>query len=103
MPPSLVFTEESWEEFKIICEKAYPNEGCGFLAGRLAAQSKEKKVVQKIVELTNTFLAQGRGRFDFAFSPKEFMERTGASQHPFHTGLLDALMTWVDGVLKEEK
>src|SRR5262245_41266481 len=70
MPPAITFTPESWQSLKELSEKAYPFEGCGLLLGPLA---KDKKV-QRIVTLKNVLRDQGRGRFDFSFSPKEFME-----------------------------
>ena len=50
-------------------QAAYPFEGCGLLLGPLAAE----KVVTKIVTLKNALREEGRGRFDFSFSPHEFM------------------------------
>jgi proteasome lid subunit RPN8/RPN11 len=70
MPPSITFTPESWKLLQQMSEQAYPFEGCGLLLGPLM---KEKQV-QKIVTLRNVLRDEGRGRFDFSFSPKEFME-----------------------------
>jgi uncharacterized protein len=36
-------------------------------------------------------------------SQKEYHESYGAPGHTFHSGLLDVLMTWVDGVLQEPR
>ncbi len=71
MSASLFFTAESWEVLKSLSEQAYPFEGCGLLLGPI----QEKKTVQKIVLLYNTLRDQGRGRFDFMFSPQEFVEK----------------------------
>jgi proteasome lid subunit RPN8/RPN11 len=76
MPPSISFTSESWHTLMQLAEKAYPNEGCGLLVGPL---SKEK-VVQKVVSLHNVLLDEGRGRFDFSFNPKEFMDQQLAAE-----------------------
>ena len=70
MPPSIRFTPESWQSLQQLSEQAYPFEGCGLLLGPLSSD----KVVQKIVTLHNVLRDEGRGRFDFSFSPKEFME-----------------------------
>ena len=70
MPPSISFTPESWTSLKQLSEQAYPFEGCGLLLGPLQSD----KVVRQIVPLRNVLRDEGRGRFDFSFSPKEFME-----------------------------
>jgi proteasome lid subunit RPN8/RPN11 len=77
MPPVISFTAESWQSLKQLSEHAYPNEGCGLLLGPLG---KEKEV-QKIVTLRNVLLDEGRGRFDFSFSPQEFMEAQRAAEN----------------------
>jgi proteasome lid subunit RPN8/RPN11 len=76
MPPAITFTPESWKELQQLSEKAYPNEGCGLLVGPLG----KDKVVQKVVPLYNTLLDEGRGRFDFSFSPKEFADAQMAAE-----------------------
>jgi proteasome lid subunit RPN8/RPN11 len=76
MPPSITFTADSWKSLRQLSEQAYPFEGCGLLLGPL---SKEK-VVQQIVVLRNVLRDEGRGRFDFSFSPKDFMEAQLAAE-----------------------
>ncbi len=70
MPPSITFTAESWRSLIRLSEEAYPFEGCGLLIGPLAPD----KVAQQVVTLRNILRDEGRGRFDFSFSPKEFMD-----------------------------
>src|SRR5437773_7305500 len=70
MTPSITFTSESWQSLRQLSEEAYPFEGCGLLLGPLS----QEKVVRQIVTLRNVLRDEGRGRFDFSFSPKEFME-----------------------------
>jgi len=82
--PPLVFSKESWKRFQTVCEAAYPFEGCGLLIGPL--DSTEKKV-ETVVELKNMLREQGRGRFDFTFSPQEFMEK----QHEIESRSLDII------------
>jgi proteasome lid subunit RPN8/RPN11 len=69
MPPSLTFTPDAWKTLQTQAEAAYPFEGCGLLLGPLSAE----KTVTKISALKNTLREEGRGRFDFTFSPQEFM------------------------------
>src|SRR5262245_60590289 len=76
MPPTITFTPEAWKSFKLLSEQSYPFEGCGLLIGPL---EKDKKV-QEIVLLKNVLREEGRGRFDFSFSPKEFMEAQMAAE-----------------------
>jgi proteasome lid subunit RPN8/RPN11 len=76
MPPSIVFTSDAWASLQQLSEAAYPFEGCGLLLGPLA---KERQV-QRIVMLRNVLRDEGRGRFDFSFSPKEFMEAQMAAE-----------------------
>ena len=76
MPPSITFTPAAWNALKTLSEQAYPYEGCGVLLGPLAGE----KVVQKVVELRNRLRDEGRGRFDFSFSPQEFMEAQRAAE-----------------------
>jgi len=73
MTPTLTLTPEAWEDLKEHCVHAYPNEGCGLLVGRLADQTLAKKTAEKVIPLENILLREGRGRFDFAFSPEEFV------------------------------
>ena len=68
--PEITFTPAAWKQLQELSEASYPFEGCGLLLGPLA---KEKEV-RKIVTLKNILRDQGRGRFDFTFSPQEFME-----------------------------
>ena len=70
MPPSISFTAEAWAVLQKVSEEAYPFEGCGLLVGPL---DKEKKVT-KIVVMKNVLRDEGRGRFDFSFSPQEFAQ-----------------------------
>jgi len=78
MPPSITFAPDAWKSLTHAAESAYPFEGCGLLLG---LQSPEK-VATKIVTLKNVLRDEGRGRFDFAFSPREFMtaERSAESE-----------------------
>jgi len=69
MPPRITFTPEAWTSLRREAESAYPFEGCGLLLGPLTAE----KVATKIVALKNMLREEGRGRFDFTFSPQEFM------------------------------
>src|SRR5580765_7831495 len=75
-PPAIIFSSESWQSLKDLSEQAYPNEGCGLLLGPI---SKDRQVNQ-IVTLRNVLLDEGRGRFNFSFSPKEFMEAQLAAE-----------------------
>ena len=70
MAPRILFTPESWETLKKQSEAAYPFEGCGLLVGPLS----KDKTVTKIVVLKNILRDEGRGRFDFSFSPQEFAQ-----------------------------
>ena len=76
MPPEIKFTSESWKSLQDQSQAAYPFEGCGLLFGPFAAE----KVATKIVVLKNTLRDEGRGRFDFSFSPQEFMAAQLASE-----------------------
>jgi len=69
MRPAITFTQESWKTLQSLAEAAYPFEGCGLLLGPFAAD----KVATRIVTLKNVLRDEGRGRFDFSFSPQEFM------------------------------
>ena len=69
MPPSIRFTPEAWKTLQAQAEAAYPFEGCGLLLGPYASE----KVATQVVLLKNTLRDEGRGRFDFTFSPQEFM------------------------------
>jgi proteasome lid subunit RPN8/RPN11 len=77
MPPPIRFTKESWEILQRLAESAYPFEGCGLLLGPLAAE----KIATRVVALKNTLRDQGRGRFDFTFSPEEFMTAERAAEN----------------------
>ncbi len=57
-------------------EAAYPFEGCGLLLGPFAGD----KIATKIVLLKNILREEGRGRFDFSFSPAEFMQAQRAAE-----------------------
>ncbi len=70
MPPSISFTADAWSTLQKVAEEAYPFEGCGLLVGPL---DKEKKVT-RIVTMKNVLRDEGRGRFDFSFSPQEFVQ-----------------------------
>ncbi len=70
MPPAITFTAAAWADLQKRSEEAYPFEGCGLLIGPLGRDKR----VEKIALLRNTLRDEGRGRFDFLFSPKEFME-----------------------------
>lgn len=70
MPPSIRFSDDAWKVLKELSEKAYPFEGCGLLIGPL---STGEKLATKIIALKNVLRDEGRGRFDFSFSPEEFM------------------------------
>jgi proteasome lid subunit RPN8/RPN11 len=76
MPPAITFTPAAWRSLQELSEQAYPFEGCGLLLGPLQADKK----VEKIVILKNVLRDEGRGRFDFSFSPKEFMEAQIAAE-----------------------
>ena len=83
MPPAISFTDEAWQTLIRESESAYPYEGCGLLLGPAA----QEKVVQSIALLRNVLRDEGRGRFDFSFSPKEFME----AQRKAEAGKLDVV------------
>ena len=70
MPPKIQFIPESWKTLQEKAEEAYPFEGCGLLLGPFAAE----KVATKVIVLKNILREEGRGRFDFSFSPAEFMQ-----------------------------
>jgi len=76
MPPEIRFTADSWRDLQIQAEAAYPYEGCGLLVGPASAQL----VATKIVVLRNVLRDEGRGRFDFSFSPQEFMQAQTAAE-----------------------
>jgi proteasome lid subunit RPN8/RPN11 len=76
MPPSITFSADSWKILRKLSEDAYPFEGCGLLLGPLTAD----KTATKIVILKNMLRDEGRGRFDFSFSPKEFMDAQRAAE-----------------------
>ena len=69
------FTPDAWMSLQKEAEAAYPFEGCGLLLGPLSAD----KVVSKVVTLKNALREEGRGRFDFSFSPQEFMSAQRAA------------------------
>lgn len=75
-PRGITFAGDSWKVLQDLSEQAYPNEGCGLLLGPLG---KDREVTQ-IVKLHNVLLDEGRGRFNFSFSPKEFMEAQLAAE-----------------------
>jgi proteasome lid subunit RPN8/RPN11 len=76
MPPPITFTMEAWKSLQKLAEQAYPFEGCGLLLGPLTVDKK----VESIVTLKNVLRDEGRGRFDFSFSPKEFMDAQTAAE-----------------------
>jgi len=76
MPPTLQFTPDSWRTLQQQAEIAYPFEGCGLLLGPLA----KEKVVTRVVTLKNILRDEGRGRFDFSFSPQEFVQAQMAAE-----------------------
>lgn len=76
MPPGIRFTQAAWASLQKQAEAAYPFEGCGLLLGPAAPE----KIAQEIVPLANKLREEGRGRFDFTFSAKEFMEAGRAAE-----------------------
>jgi proteasome lid subunit RPN8/RPN11 len=76
MPPTIRFTPDAWKSLRQQAEAAYPFEGCGLLLGPLA----KDKTATRVVTLKNMLREEGRGRFDFTFSPKEFMEAQVAAE-----------------------
>ncbi len=76
MTTGIRFTPASWESLQQQAVAAYPFEGCGLLLGPLAAD----KVATKVVVLKNILREEGRGRFDFRFSPAEFMQVQRAAE-----------------------
>ena len=76
MPPSIRFTAEAWKMLQTEAQAAYPFEGCGLLLGPYA----KEKTATRIAILKNTLRDEGRGRFDFAFSPDEFMRAQRAAE-----------------------
>jgi proteasome lid subunit RPN8/RPN11 len=76
MPPAIRFTPESWITLQKQAEAAYPFEGCGLLLGPY----EKDKVATKIVLLKNVLRDEGRGRFDFRFSPQEFAQAQIAAE-----------------------
>ena len=77
IPPVLYFTSVAWKQLRQESESAYPFEGCGLLLGPL---EKTKRAIQ-VRSLRNVLRDQGRGRFDFEFSPLEFLEAQRAAEH----------------------
>jgi proteasome lid subunit RPN8/RPN11 len=51
-------------------EGSYPFEGCGLLLGPFGTEKR----VEEVIVLRNTLRDEGRGRFDFQFSPQEFAQ-----------------------------
>ena len=51
-------------------ESAYPFEGCGLLLGPFGAEKR----AEEVIVLRNVLRDEGRGRFDFQFSPQEFAQ-----------------------------
>jgi proteasome lid subunit RPN8/RPN11 len=76
MPPAIRFSQESWNTLRRVAEEAYPFEGCGLLLGPLSTEKR----VSEIAVLKNALRDEGRGRFDFSFSPKEFMDTQMAAE-----------------------
>ena len=76
MPPSIRFSPAAWTDLKTQAEAAYPFEGCGLLLGPLSSE----KVVTRVATLKNMLREEGRGRFDFTFSPQEFMSAQLAAE-----------------------
>jgi len=70
------FTPEAWQRLREQAEAAYPFEGCGLLLGPF---EREKKATD-IVFLRNTLREEGRGRFDFEFSPQEFAQAQATAE-----------------------
>src|ERR1051326_610618 len=70
MPPTIKFTHDAYEALRRQAEAAYPFEGCGLLLGPLSSE----KVATQVVTLKNVLRDEGRGRFDFSFSPQEFAQ-----------------------------
>lgn len=76
MPPSIRFTADSTKALREQAEAAYPFEGCGLLLGPYGSE----RIAHKVVTLKNKLREEGRGRFDFTFDPKEFMEAQMAAE-----------------------
>ncbi len=76
MPPSIHFTATAWRLLQQQSEAAYPFEGCGLLLGPYTPD----KNVEQVVVLQNKLREEGRGRFDFAFSPSEFAQAQLAAE-----------------------
>src|SRR4051812_47322464 len=74
--PEIRFSQMSWQSLREQAEAAYPFEGCGLLLGPLTAE----KLVHEVVSLKNMLREEGRGRFDFTFSPAEFMSTQMAAE-----------------------
>lgn len=70
MPPQVHFTPGAWQQLRTQAEAAYPFEGCGLLLGPFGAEKRASEVVV----LKNALRDEGRGRFDFQFSPQEFAQ-----------------------------
>jgi len=66
----IAFTPDSWQQLCQLAEQAYPFEGCGLLLGPFTTEKK----VERIVSMRNVLRDEGRGRFDFSFSPAEFAQ-----------------------------
>ena len=76
MPPAIRFTSDSWASLQREAQAAYPFEGCGLLLGPYQAE----EAVTHLVMLKNQLREEGRGRFDFAFAPDEFMRAQRATE-----------------------
>jgi proteasome lid subunit RPN8/RPN11 len=72
----MVFTASAWSALREQAETAYPFEGCGLLLGPYAAEKR----VERVVRLENKLREEGRGRFDFTFSPQEFAQAQLAAE-----------------------
>lgn len=70
VPPVLHITSEAWAQLRTFAEAAYPFEGCGLMLGPF----EKPKTATAIIPLKNTLRDEGRGRFDFKFSPQEFAQ-----------------------------
>jgi len=68
--PAITFTPQAWDALRQQSEAAYPFEGCGLLVGPYGLEKK----ATEIILLRNTLRDEGRGRFDFQFSPQEFAQ-----------------------------
>jgi len=68
--PPIHFSPEAMTKLREQAEAAYPFEGCGLLVGPYGSDKK----ATDIILLRNALRDQGRGRFDFEFSPQEFAQ-----------------------------